>query len=158
MCPVYISIACFLQANNYVHLSIVSTFPCDDGLLNGSEDTDHGLACKLCAFRLSRYELKRKIDDYDSCILKLFMSQTTFFSFVCPVQYSLLLLPHCGLRSNTDVASVSNRIIIPLFCSRPNFLVELAQKQACYVRYTNCKVFLQVLFFLETYSSAFQTA
>ena len=139
--------AILLQANNYVHLSRVSTFPCEDGF--AQRLSRHWFqACKLCAFSLSRYELKRKIDDYDSCILKLFMSQTTFFSFVCPVQCSLLLLPACGLRSNTDVASVSNRIIIPLFCSRSNFLVEFAQKQACYVRYTNCK----------TYSSAFQTA
>ena len=76
----------------------------------------------------------------------------TFFSFVCSVQFSLSLLPDwrpdCGLRNNTDVASVSNRIIIPLFCSRPNFLAELAQpyKLAMQAR-TNCKVFLQVLFF-----------
>ena len=72
----------------------------------------------------------------------------TFFSFVCSVQFSLLLLPDCDLRNNTDVASVSNRIIIPLFCSRPNVLAELAQpyKLAMQAR-TNCKVFLQVLFF-----------
>ena len=69
-----------------------------------------------------QYELKRKIDDYDSCILKLFMSQMTFFSFVCPVQCSLLLLPHCWWPSQQHWRSKRFQSNYhPLFALVPTF-------------------------------------